>query len=65
MSTESGNANEAKKIGINKILASICSENDNSIKFHKKNGFIEYGVLHNIGKKFGRYFSVVWMGKDL
>ena len=56
---------EAKKMGIKKILASICSENNNSIKFHKKNGFIEYGIFKNIGKKYGRYFSVVWMGKEI
>ena len=57
--------NEAIKIGIKKLLASICSENSNSISFHKKNGFSEYGRLPDIGKKFGRYFSIVWMGKDL
>ena len=57
--------NDSLKIGINKILASICSENINSIKFHSKNGFTEYGRLKDIGKKFGRYFSVVWMGKEL
>lgn len=56
---------EARKLGIKKLLASISSENENSIKFHKKHGFIEYGRLLNIGKKFGSYFSVVWMGKEI
>ena len=56
---------EARKRGIKKLLANISSENIKSIRFHKKNGFIEYGRLENIGKKFGRYFSIVWMGKEI
>ena len=56
---------EAKKRDIKKLLANISSENINSIKFHEKNGFVEYGILKNIGKKFDKYFSVVWMGKEL
>ncbi len=56
---------EAKKRGIIHLLADISSENSDSIKFHEKNGFTEYGRLRNIGKKFDKYFSVVYMGKDL
>jgi L-amino acid N-acyltransferase YncA len=56
---------EAIKIGIKKLLASISSENENSISFHRKHGFAECGRFRNIGKKFGRYFSVVWMGKEI
>lgn len=56
---------EARKRGVKKLLANIASENIKSIKFHEKNGFIEYGRLKNIGKKFDRYFSIVWMGKEI
>jgi len=56
---------EAKKIGITKLLADISSENIQSIDFHKKNGFIECGRFLKIGKKKGRYFDVVWMEKEL
>jgi L-amino acid N-acyltransferase YncA len=56
---------EAKKIGINKLLADISSENIQSINFHKKNGFTECGRFQKIGKKKGRYFDVVWMEKTL
>ncbi|AOT68975.1 GNAT family N-acetyltransferase [Geosporobacter ferrireducens] len=56
---------EAKKRGIKKLLADISSENICSIKFHEKNGFVEYGRLKNIGKKFNKYFSVVYMGKEI
>ena len=56
---------EAKKRGIKKLLADISSENTSSIKFHEKNGFVEFGQLKDIGKKFNKYFSVVYMGKEI
>jgi L-amino acid N-acyltransferase YncA len=56
---------EGRKIGIIKLLAGISSENENSIRFHRKHGFVEYGRFKNIGKKFGRYYSVVWMGTEI
>ena len=56
---------EAKKIGINKLLANISSENTTSIEFHKKNGFNECGRFHSIGKKKDKHFDIVWMEKTL
>lgn len=56
---------ESRKRGISKLLVDIASENVGSIKFHEKHGFTECGRLHNIGKKFGRYFSVVLMEKSI
>jgi L-amino acid N-acyltransferase YncA len=56
---------EAGKAGIKRLLAEISSENDQSIKFHEKNGFQECGRFHQTGKKRGRYFDVVWMEKEL
>lgn len=56
---------EAKKQNISSILASISSLNEGSINFHAKNGFKECGRFINIGKKFDRYFDVVWMQKIL
>ncbi|HGJ63919.1 TPA: N-acetyltransferase family protein [bacterium] len=56
---------EAKKLNISSILASISSLNEGSINFHAKNGFKECGRFVKIGKKFDRYFDVVWMQKTL
>ncbi|KYC52724.1 MAG: Acetyltransferase (GNAT) family protein [Candidatus Methanofastidiosum methylothiophilum] len=56
---------EAKKLNISTILASISSLNEGSINFHTKNGFKECGRFLKIGKKFDRYFDVVWMQKTL
>ena len=56
---------DAAKRGINRILASISSLNEQSIQFHKKNGFVECGRFPGIGKKFSEQFDVVWMIKIL
>jgi phosphinothricin acetyltransferase len=56
---------EAKDMGIEHILASISSFNDQSLGFHKRNGFTERGRFTDIGRKWGKSFSVVWMQKDI
>ncbi len=55
----------AQNIGIKRLLADISSENQHSINFHQKNGFVRCGVFKNAGRKFGKYFDVVWMEKEL
>lgn len=57
--------NEAKQRGIKKFLVDISSENDGSLRFHTKNGFVECGKLHNVGNKFGRHFSIILMEKEI
>jgi L-amino acid N-acyltransferase YncA len=52
---------QARKMGIVTILASISSLNQASLAFHKKNGFVECGHFVGIGQKMGQAFDVVWM----
>lgn len=56
---------DARARGIRTLLASISSENEESLGFHRKRGFVECGRFPNIIKKFGRRFSIVWMYKEL
>ncbi len=56
---------EAGGMNIAVLLANISSLNNQSLKFHKKNGFIRCGIFRKIGTKFGRDFDVVWMQKIL
>lgn len=56
---------EARKMGIDSILASISSFNEQSINFHLKNGFTECGRFQGIGRKFGRDFDLVWLQKHI
>lgn len=56
---------EAKKIGIKNILASISSLNEESLAFHSKNGFVKCGEFDDIIKKKHKVFSIIWMQKKL
>jgi phosphinothricin acetyltransferase len=56
---------EGGKKGIKYIMANISSRNEQSLQFHKENGFVECGRFHNIGRKKGMYFDVVWMQKEI
>jgi len=58
--------NAARQMGIIKtVLASVSSENAQSLSFHRKRGFSECGRLRCVGRKHGRDFDVVWMQKDV
>jgi phosphinothricin acetyltransferase len=56
---------EANEMGITTLLANISSLNNQSLKFHGKNGFRRCGTFRKIGTKFGKDFDVVWMQKSL
>jgi L-amino acid N-acyltransferase YncA len=54
---------DARMMGIDTLLASVSSLNEESLEFHKRIGFAECGRLKNVGKKMGMDFDVVWMQK--
>jgi phosphinothricin acetyltransferase len=56
---------EAKKDGIENILANIASVNKESLAFHSKNGFTKCGEFENIIKKQNKKFNIIWMQKKL
>jgi len=56
---------EARAMGIDTLLASICSHNEPSLRFHERRGFVECGRLLRVGRKMGRDFDVVWMQRLL
>ncbi len=55
----------ARDMGIDNILACISSRNEESIKFHVKNGFKECGRFPAVGRKFGEDFDIIWMQKRI
>ena len=44
-------------------IPTIDTENQLSIKFHEKLGFVQVGKLSQIGFKFGQWLDVVYMQK--
>ncbi|MCE1169091.1 MAG: N-acetyltransferase family protein [Sphingobacteriia bacterium] len=56
---------DAKRLGVKKLIVDITDDNDISISFHKKNGFREYGRLKKCWKKFEKDLGIVYMEKDI
>ncbi len=57
--------NAAHAFGVQILLASIASENEQSINFHLKHGFRECGRFKRIIRKHDREFDMIWMQKQL
>lgn len=55
----------ARAMGLRTLLASVSSRNDQSLAFHRKQGFTEVGRFKAIGEKLGGDFDVVYFQKDL
>ncbi|MFZ5987236.1 MAG: GNAT family N-acetyltransferase [Bacillota bacterium] len=49
----------AVKNGFHVLVASICGENESSIKMFEKNGYIKCAHYREVGRKFGRWLDVV------
>lgn len=46
-------------------IAGITLPNEPSIKLHERYGFRLSGVMHEVGRKHGRYWDVAWYEKRL
>ena len=57
--------NSGHSLGITNFVAHISSKNQQSLRFHRKHGFQECGRLKNMGVKFGDYFDIVWVQKQM
>lgn len=56
---------EARAIGVDNLLASVSSLNEQSLRFHAKAGFELCGRFVAVGRKSGLDFDVVWFQKRL
>lgn len=56
---------EARRLGVDNLLANISSRNQISLDFHRNHGFVECGRFRDVGLKFGQTFDVVWMQKRI
>ena len=52
---------DAKRKGIDSILANVSSLNEQSLRFHGRHGFSECGRFRKVAKKKGRDLDAVWM----
>ena len=47
------------------MIAGIDADNEGSIRFHQRLGFVETARMPEVGFKFGRYLDLVFMQKQL
>jgi phosphinothricin acetyltransferase len=50
---------------LNRLVAGITIPNDASVALHRRFGFRDVGVFTEVGRKFGRYWDVLWMERTL
>jgi phosphinothricin acetyltransferase len=50
---------------VHRIVAGIAQPNATSIAFHEKFGFKQIGTFTEVGRKFGKYWDVMWMEKPM
>lgn len=49
----------ARGHGVHVMIGVLDAENETSLAFHKRLGFVEVGRLPQVGRKFGRWLDVV------
>lgn len=52
-------------LGVEVVVATICSLNEGSLRFHLRHGFRLVGRLEGVGEKFGRRFDELFVQRDL
>jgi phosphinothricin acetyltransferase len=50
---------------INRIVAGVTLPNAASLALHRRLGFTEVGVFSSVGRKFDRYWDVLWLERAL
>jgi 2-haloacid dehalogenase len=51
--------------GLHRALAAIALPNEASVALHRRFAFTEVGTLHEVGRKHGKWWSVLWMERAL
>jgi phosphinothricin acetyltransferase len=50
---------------LHRAYAGVTIPNPASVALHRKLGFDELGVYNEVGRKFGRYWDVLWLERAL
>jgi phosphinothricin acetyltransferase len=48
---------------VHRAYAGVTLPNDASVALHRKFGFADLAVYHEVGRKLGRYWDVLWLEK--
>jgi phosphinothricin acetyltransferase len=55
----------ATAAGLHVMIGAIDGENDGSIRFHERHGFVGVARVHEVGFKFGRWLDLVLVQRTL
>lgn len=50
---------------IERAVAAVTLPNPASVRLHRRFGFRPVGTFHRVGRKFGRYWDVLWLERPL
>ena len=50
---------------VHRIVAGVALPNPASIAIHERFGFVQVGVFHQVGLKFGQFWDVAWFERAL
>lgn len=50
---------------VHRAYAGVTLPNDASIGLHRRFGFTDIGVYREVGRKFGRYWDVLWLERPV
>lgn len=56
---------KANECSITNIISIVTSENENSLHFHQKHGFLLEGNIHDVAYKLGKSISVYYLRKPI
>jgi phosphinothricin acetyltransferase len=50
---------------VHRAYAGVALPNDASLALHRRHGFTEVGTYREVGRKFGRYWDVIWLERPV
>jgi phosphinothricin acetyltransferase len=56
---------ELRREEVHRAFAAIAQPNPASVALHRRFAFSEVGTLHQVGRKFGKWWDVLWMERAL
>lgn len=57
--------NNLENLGVHRAYGIIALPNEASMRLHQQLGFVQIGILNEVGHKFGQFYDTAWLEKKL
>ncbi|MFT7246026.1 MAG: phosphinothricin acetyltransferase [Candidatus Azotimanducaceae bacterium] len=54
-----------ENLGVHRVYGIVALPNEASMHLHQQHGFVQIGVLNEVGYKFGQFHDTAWLEKRL